>query len=230
MPASARGKSWDVIGPDVVVIALHLFPVRRLVVHMIPESVRRVRIVDDSHRRLAGRVHQVRREPAPADHSVGPEMREGPLDRVLISFDDGQHQRAARNDVERTRQAGEFRLRADKMLRHAHCPRRKQQKRNHGEPLRAPVPRAPWPESRRTRTGSTRISRSDPSPHIHGIAQNNAKRNAAIASHRPFQRNSGLRHHAARNHAPSAASEIQSSTGQYPCRIMPSESSLSSNP
>src|ERR1700730_2692087 len=44
--AAERGrKSRDVIGPDVLVLALNLFPVGRLVINVIPESIRRIRIV-----------------------------------------------------------------------------------------------------------------------------------------------------------------------------------------
>jgi len=40
------------------------------------------------------------------------------------------------------------------------------------------------------------------------------KKDAAMASQRLFQRNSGLRHQAAKKHSPSAISEIRSSAGE----------------
>ena len=65
-------------------------------------------------------------------------MREGPLDWVLISFDDGQDERPAWNGFEGTREASEFRLCGGKMLPHVHRPRRKEKKRNRCQPFGTP--------------------------------------------------------------------------------------------
>src|ERR1700676_2192014 len=57
--AESGGKAWDIIGPDVIVIALNLLPVRRLVINVVPESIRRIRIVNNPQGSFAGRVHQI---------------------------------------------------------------------------------------------------------------------------------------------------------------------------
>src|SRR5258706_2072435 len=62
-------------------------------------------------------------------------MRECPLDGVLISFDNRQHERASRNEFKRSREPGKLRLRGGKMLGHVYCPRGEEQKRYRSQPF-----------------------------------------------------------------------------------------------
>src|SRR5882724_2267690 len=63
------GKSRDPVGPDIFVIALHLAPVRGLIVYQIPKSIVGVTVKNNPHRRFSWGVRQIWRKPASPNDS-----------------------------------------------------------------------------------------------------------------------------------------------------------------